>query len=55
MEPIMASETSNVEILKQAYARWHDSKGDSVDQWMSLVAEDIRFGSLAQGARRCTS
>ena len=40
----------NVEILKDAYARWHDSKGGSVDHWMSLVSDDIQFGSLAQGA-----
>ena len=40
----------NVEILKDAYARWNDSKGGSVDHWMTLVADDIRFGSLAQGA-----
>jgi hypothetical protein len=32
------------------YARWHDSKGGSVDHWMEIVAPDIRFGSLAQGA-----
>ena len=40
----------NVEILKDAYARWHDSKGGSVDHWMTLVSEDVQFGSLAQGA-----
>jgi ketosteroid isomerase-like protein len=40
----------NVEILKDAYARWHDSKGGSVDHWMALVSDDIQFGSLAQGA-----
>ena len=46
----MGDEAKNVEILKEAYARWHDSKGGSVDHWMSIVADDIRFGSLAQGA-----
>jgi uncharacterized protein len=40
----------NVEILKDAYARWHDTKGGSVDHWMTLVSDDIQFGSLAQGA-----
>jgi ketosteroid isomerase-like protein len=40
----------NVEILKDAYARWHDTKGGSVDHWMALVSDDIQFGSLAQGA-----
>jgi len=46
----MADAAANVAILKEAYARWHDSKGNSVDHWMGLVADDIKFGSLAQGA-----
>jgi ketosteroid isomerase-like protein len=46
----MSSEAENVEILRDAYARWHHSKGGSVDHWMGIVAPDIRFGSLAQGA-----
>ena len=46
----MADGAANVDILKEAYARWNDSKGQSVDHWMGLVAEDIQFGSLAQGA-----
>jgi ketosteroid isomerase-like protein len=46
----MGSEARNVEILKDAYGRWHDSKGGSVDHWMELVADNIQFGSLAQGA-----
>ena len=40
----------NVAILKDAYARWHDSKGASVDHWMSFIADDVQFGSLARGA-----
>jgi len=46
----MDNAAKNVEILKEAHARWHDSKGASVDHWMSIVAGDIKFGSLAQGA-----
>jgi len=46
----MSNEERNVGILRDAYARWHDSKGGSVDHWMELVADNIRFGSLAQGA-----
>jgi len=40
----------NVAILKDAYARWHDSKGASVEHWMGLMADDVQFGSLARGA-----
>jgi len=46
----MGNEANNVAILKDAYKRWHDSKGGSVDHWMKVVAEDIQFGSLARGA-----
>jgi uncharacterized protein len=44
------SEQANVALLKDAYARWHDSKGGSVDHWMGIVADDIQFGSIARGA-----
>jgi uncharacterized protein len=46
----MADEANNVEILKPIYQRWSDSKGASVDEWMKLCADNIAFGSLAQGA-----
>jgi len=46
----MGEEARNVERLKQAYGLWHDRKGDSVNHWMSIVAEHGRFGSLAEGA-----
>ena len=48
----MADEARNVEILKAAYKRWSDTKGGSVDDWMKVCADNIDFGSLAQGARR---
>jgi uncharacterized protein len=46
----MSTEETNVAILKDAYARWHDSKGGSVDHWMTLISDDIQFASLARGA-----
>jgi ketosteroid isomerase-like protein len=46
----MGEEARNVEPLKASYRRWHDSKGGSVDHWMGMVAEDVRFGSIAGGA-----
>ena len=45
----MSDETANVAVLKDAYRRWHDSRGGSVDHWMSICDENIKFGSLAQG------
>jgi ketosteroid isomerase-like protein len=46
----MSNAERNIEILKEAYGRWHESRGGSVDHWMDIVADDIQFGSLAQGA-----
>jgi ketosteroid isomerase-like protein len=46
----MSDEASNVAILEDAYRLWRDSKGGSVDHWMSICADNIRFGSLGQGA-----
>lgn len=46
----MADEARNVEILKQAYKSWSDSKGGSADDWLKICADDIDFGSIAQGA-----
>ncbi|WP_342360935.1 nuclear transport factor 2 family protein [Terrarubrum flagellatum] len=40
----------NVEKLRHAYRMWRDTKGDSVDIWLSLCANEIAFGSLIQGA-----
>ena len=48
----MADEARNVDILKQAYRRWSESKGESGDEWMKICADNIAFGSLAQGSRR---
>jgi ketosteroid isomerase-like protein len=45
----MSDETRNVEILKQAYRRWSETKGASADEWMKVCADDIAFGSIAQG------
>jgi ketosteroid isomerase-like protein len=45
----MADEARNVEILKAAYHQWSATLGGSVDEWMKICADDIEFGSLAQG------
>jgi ketosteroid isomerase-like protein len=46
----VSQEARNVERLKDAYQRWNDSKGGSLDHFLSFVADDIRFGSIARGA-----
>lgn len=46
----MSDAQTNKAVLQAAYRKWHDSRGGSVDHWMEIVAEDIDFGSLAEGA-----
>jgi uncharacterized protein len=48
----MSDEAANVTTLKDAYRRWHETRGGSVDHWMTICDENIKFGSLAQGAPR---
>jgi ketosteroid isomerase-like protein len=50
----MTTEVDNVAILKQAYAEWAGQRGQSVDCWMSIVADDARLTSLADGAQGVT-
>jgi ketosteroid isomerase-like protein len=44
------SEAANTAVLEEAYRRWHDSRGSSVDHWMSICDDNIKFGSLAQAS-----
>ncbi len=46
----MAIESSNVEILKRAYEEWADKKAQDISCWTSIVADDARLTSLADGA-----
>lgn len=45
----MSHEERNTAILHRVYDQWRDSKGKSKDRWLSIVADEINFGSLAQG------
>ncbi len=38
--------------LKAAYDQWDATKGASVDTWMALCDDHIKFGSLAEGRPR---
>jgi uncharacterized protein len=46
----MTREESHIELLKEAYKKWHDTKAGSVDHWLALMTEDVEFRSLAGGA-----
>ena len=47
----MSTEDSNVTVLKEAYRQWHDTKGESVDHWLTLMTDDVKFRSLAEGTK----
>jgi ketosteroid isomerase-like protein len=47
----MNEENPNVQVLKDAYRRWHDTKAASVDHWLDLMTDDVHFSSLANGAQ----
>ncbi len=45
----MSSE-ANVQLLKEAYRQWSDSKGGSVDYWFdNVIAPKINFHSVPRG------
>jgi uncharacterized protein len=46
----MGQEQENVAKLQEAYRQWNDTKGASIQTWMDLMTEDVRFRSLAGGA-----
>lgn len=50
----MSNETANVEVLKDAYRQWHESRGGSVEQLLSICDPDIRWGSVPRGAAPLT-
>jgi ketosteroid isomerase-like protein len=47
----MSGESKNIEILKDTYRRWHETKAGSVDHWLHLMTDDVNFRSLAEGAK----
>jgi hypothetical protein len=46
----MANEAANVKILRDAYQRWNDSRGGTVEEIMEVCAPDICWGSVPRGA-----
>jgi uncharacterized protein len=40
----------NMRKLREAYRRWHETRGGSADQFLELLADDVVLRSLAGGA-----
>ncbi len=55
------SEEGNVAVLKQAYRAWNENKEKAFEHWTNLIADDVQWRSIAEGApemkftRCCTS
>jgi uncharacterized protein len=49
-ESTMSNEAANVEILRDAYRQWHDTRGGSVKQLLSICDPGISWGSVPRGA-----
>jgi ketosteroid isomerase-like protein len=45
----MSKEDEHVAVLREAYRRWHDTKGGSVQHWLDLMTDDVSFRSLSGG------
>ena len=45
----MSNEAANVAILKDAYRQWHESRGGSVEQLLSICDPNISWGSVPRG------
>ncbi|MCB1491633.1 MAG: nuclear transport factor 2 family protein [Rhodobiaceae bacterium] len=43
----MSDTERNTETARAAYAAWGNSKGTSIDHWLSIMDDDIRSTSLA--------
>jgi ketosteroid isomerase-like protein len=47
----VSDENQNVASLKEAYRLWYYTKAGSVDHWLNLMTDDVKFRSLAEGAK----
>ncbi len=45
---------ANKALLETTYRRWHETKGGCLDELIGIFADEIKFGSLAEGAPPAT-
>ncbi len=48
----MSIEETNRQRLKEAWAKWAESKGDPPSMWREYMSDDIQLFSLADGDSR---
>ena len=44
-EVVMSDEAANIDLLKDAYRRWSETRGDT-EIFLALSDPDIKFGSI---------
>ncbi|MEM9972859.1 MAG: nuclear transport factor 2 family protein [Pseudomonadota bacterium] len=44
-----ALQQKNTALLREAWARWHESRGTDLAMWYNYMARDVRILSLADG------
>lgn len=46
----MSTEEQNVDLVREVYRHWSDSRADSALHWLKLVSDDVHWQSLSGGA-----
>jgi ketosteroid isomerase-like protein len=46
----MATAQENVARLREAYRKWHDTRGTNASDWLDLMADDVALRSLGGGS-----
>ena len=47
--------SEHTDLLKRYYAKWNDTKGGSVDDWIELLDDNVDFRSRAMGRQEATA
>jgi ketosteroid isomerase-like protein len=51
IDTVSDTSKANMRVLERLYKNWNETKGRSVDEIMSILAPQVSWGSLADGAR----
>lgn len=38
--------------LREGYQRWHDTRGQSVAEWIAMMADDVKLRSVSDGVEK---
>lgn len=43
---LQVTEEENENILRKGYQLWNNSKAESIDYWLNLITDNIKWGSI---------